>query len=1483
MKKRLLLSLATLCLLPVSLQAQRTTDLLDRGLVAIPSGSGSFVSWRIFGEEYYDTEYNLYRDGVKVNAEPLKVSNFTDSGGKAGAKYQVAAVVRGVEQAKSAEATRWNQQYRQFAVQPMYSRRGTNITSDYTINDIALADVTGDGISEFIVKRNYKEKQSVKNDSAYWALECYTIEGDRLWYIDLGPNMVSGPDEQHDAVGYDWDGDGRAEILMRGADNMIIHHSDGSTTEIGNMKVNTRGSVNQSDGNLAYTNQGAEYLLYLDGATGKPYPIGPNGQLWMTYPLPRGDVNDWGDGYGHRATKHYFGAPFLDGRHPFIFLGRGCYTKHHMKAFRVDPATHQLSLYWEWSSGSSGPYFGQGFHNFGIADVDWDGRDEICFGSMVIDDNGKGLSTTGLGHGDAQHCSDFDPYRHGQEIFTCNEDRPAMNYRDATTSIIYYRLQSTSDDGRALCGNFSNAYPGAMGHSSQSGTVSCVADKVITGGPTGFTYNFRIYWDGDLLEEGLDGSGTEGVCRVYKADGTQVFSTSGTKNCNWTKNTPSAMGDILGDWREEIIVRTSDDKFIRIYTTDKATKYRNYTLWHDHQYRQGMVWESVGYNQPPHASYFLGELEGITVAPPPLTMTGRTEIANGSTIGSQYDNQHIIVCETNDTKVAVAEGAKPYIATFNVPSWVQGTNSTNTSGNPKINYDYYTCTVEGAAFSGSMRLVKQGDGTLVLPNVEQQYTGETNIWAGTLCFDGQLLQSPLWLNRFAELNSDGGHFRSIRMDYDAKLRPGHANHIGTITTDSLLLGFGSRIIFDLGDAGSETLEIKPADQVNAKYLSIETKSWQYGPKYLQPIFEFVVPEGTELAENTFLLGAVDSLNGDLTKVKLEGLGSKHKAELRHDDGKLYLIISGMREATDIHWTGTESAVWNMADTENFANADGESDIFVTGDNVHFGDTANQFNVTLNGDLEADTVMVGSTKDYIFSGNGSLTGNTTLVKQGTGMLTIKTENTYTGGNRLSGGIVSVSSLANANQAKGNLGAMTTAAAKFVMENGAELRTTAAVTNGSPIKFEGDEGGIINNGHDFIVDKAMTGTVLTKKGNGWMKLNVANSSLGRLVIQAGTVQCISANVPAKTVEFRGGTLSENTGTSYAIEVAEGKTGTWNLVNDATYSNKVTGTGTLTVSCPVRTGGSGSNKWYATRTRVAVNLSNFEGTLKPVSNGDATGRFTLDTNSGMPKGTMNIASDVEVQNSGKTFRIGRLSGTGKLGGSCTFSNGASVGANTWQVGNDENWTFGGTVTANANLVKMGTGRVTWNGVNDNSGSTSVNEGELCIGATGILGTGKLTVGANGTLSCLTKTKTLTNSSVTIDGTLLVTATRCATATSSGCSSFDFAKGLTVNGIIRIVPSRTNTLQVGDSIRLFTAASFSGTPKFDMQGDIEWDTSRISEGLLFVKAVGTAIAAPAVSKASPRNIYDTRGRLVRPRATTLEGLPAGIYVCEGRKFVIK
>ncbi len=1491
--------------------AQRATDVLDRGLVALPASGGNFVSWRIMGEEYYDVEYNLYRDGVKVNEQPLTVSNYLDKTGNSASKYQVAAVVRGVEQEKCAAVTRWNNGYLDIPMQPVINRDGKNVTSDYTLNDVSLADVDGDGISEFIVKRNSNSILDYTNNKHnFHRLECYNIKGERLWYIDLGPNMVSGPDEQYDIVGYDWDCDGKAEMLLRGADNMIIHKADGTTQNIGNMNLDSRNTL-QSDANMAYTHTGQEFLLYLNGETAEPY-------VNMAYPLPRlekgeSDLNAaWGDGYGHRSTKHFFGAPVLDGRKASIFLARGAYTRHRMVAFDVDPVTHQLTERWRWND-AGGQWWGQGYHNYGIADVDMDGRDEIVFGSMVIDDNGKGLSTTGLGHGDAQHTSDFDPYRWGLEHFACNESAPSNNYRNATTSKIYYRLVGTSDDGRALCGNFTNSYPGCVAKSNGSGVISTVADKVLPNVP-GFDLNFRIYWDGDLCEEILNSPGTEREAKIDKIVGNSVnriFTSNGCKMNNWSKNNPGATGDIIGDWREEMVLRTGDNAYLRIYTTSTPTNHRIYTLWHDHQYRQAMVWQSIGYNQPPHLSYFLGELEGITVAPPPLTMTGRTEVVNNGTIGTELNGKHVIVCETNDMNVSIADGASPHVLTFNVPSWVQGSTNNN-----NIKYEKYTHTVGGAALTGDARLVKQGEGILNLPSVDMTHTGNTDVWGGVVNFNGTMKNSKLWLNRFAEFNTDGGVFRGIDMEYASVLRPGGMNKIGEVSAETLNLRFGAVLELDVLGA------TQTADVIKAKHLSIETKTWEYGPEYLVPVIRLVLPDGGDLETATYTIAEVENVEGDLSAIKLEGTCGK-KCSLKYEDGKVYLVVEGVRDASLVLWNGQNSSIWNYASDMNFMN-DGDASYFVENDKVRFTDEATSFNVELVGDLASDTVFVDNTTAYTFKGTGAITGSATLVKTGTGRLTISTDNTYTGGNRISGGVVSVSSLSNENQAYGNLGAVTTNPLHFVMENGAVLQTSAAVQMGSPIRFEGEEGGVINNSQDFAMNKPFSGTVMEKRGNGWLKTYASGSGLSRMIISGGTVQNHSG-IAAKVVEIRTGSLVDQVGTSNEINVPEGKNGSWTTANRQTYSNKITGAGKLTVYCATETG----SGWVATRTPIQINTSEFTGTLVPHATNTSDGRFTLNTASGIAKGTMDIPSGIIVQNTGRVYTIGELTGSGTLGAGCTFSNGATVGSNTWKVGSlNTDFTFAGSITGSGTVFeKLGTGMMTMTGTSDFTGKATISAGTICLNKSsvksGMLGKGALSVAKD---AILCGAGMLDNSAVTIaDGALLrpgikETSTsgtlrlngHNVTVADGGTLRFYIGSrslytkltdvgSLSLRGILKVQLREGVALQEGDEFQLWTSSSTrtSTTTVFELDSigaGLVWDTSDIESGILRVVKEGTAIEPIAADKMLVCTIYNANGvecaryacryDEVRLRLNEL-GLPEGVYMVrmatESAEFVEK
>lgn len=1507
MKK--LFSLAILAMLMCTTAfAQRFTDRLDRGLIAQKATTGVYLSWRILGEEYYDVQYNVYRDGTKLNDKPLNVSNYTDKTGTTTSSYTVAPVVRGVEQKQCAAVTPWAKSYKEIKL----THEG--IASKLIPNDACCADVDGDGEVEILMKfdnesemaQSYPKNGPTVNGKVtgeYSIFEIFKQDGKRLWWVNCGPNMGDFQNNEQNIVGYDWNMDGKAEVIMRLEEGSTIHYADGSQYVIGANGKNGASWTNYRGATGGGTNWfmcvGKEFLVYCDGETGQVLDI-------IDYPLARlepgeTDLNAaWGDGYGHRASKFFFGAPYLDGKKPSIFLARGIYTQIKMCAFDVDATTNKLVKRWDWRQTNGGYWMWQGYHNFGIADVDEDGRDEIVYGSMVVDDCGKGLSTTGFGHGDAQHCGDFNPYTKGLEIYACNEDQPGNNYRDATTSKVYHRFNSGNDDGRAMMDNFTDLFPGSVGCSAREGAISSVTYGAISGlDATGINTNFRIYWDGDLCSETFNyrnGKNTEGVVAKY-GSWSPIYTCEGSMTNNDTKGTPCYQGDILGDWREEIIMRTAAGN-VRIYSTPTPTTYRVPTLWSDHQYRNAMVWQMCGYNQPPHVSYFMGMLEGITTTPPPYTMSGREEVANGATVDASYNDKHVILCETNDTKIALANGAKPYILTINVPSWVQGTvgsNYINKEG--KINYKYYTCDVESGYLEGDARLIKQGDGILNLPKEDFKHTGETNIWAGTLNFDGSMTESPLWLNRFTQLNSNGGKFRSIKADYASVIRPGGANSMGEITVDTLKLGFGSRVIIDLYSDGFA------ADKVNMKQISVERKTgdaWlKGGPEYLNPIIEVVghmATGETKMPAGKYIIGKVEGdVVGSLDNITLEGLATVKK-NLYIEDGNLVLELLGMRDASSIVWTGALGSTWDFAESENFVVAGkGEAEVtsFVSQDNVFFTDDAAKKTVSLTGSLIPDSIVVNNTDTYTFNGTGSIDGTAKFIKEGTGVAIMSGSNSYTGGNYLKGGTVRVSQLSNQYIATGNLGGIS-AAGKFTMENGAILNSTAAVEQGSPMKMVGAEGGVITNNADFKMSAAFSGTVLTKKGSGWLKPQVA-SSLQKLIVAAGTVE--SGVKLASSIEMQG--TSALTGSGFLttpIFVAQNAKASLTTVNRATTNLALTGTGKISVYCATEKG----SNYYATRTPIQFNLKNFEGTLSAGATYTADGRFTFDTANGSDTWTLDIPAGIIVQNSGKILRVGALTGTGTLGGGCAFSNGTTVAANTWNVGNDTDFKFDGVFTSGDKFTKMGNGKMTVTKAWTSTGAVSVNAGELHLNSGATLGTGALTVAKGASLTGLSGATTIssanapmTNSSVTVNGTLQVGSTASAVSgflnfggknltmnagstyrvgirTNAGDTKvagtvIENINKFTLNGAIQVFVPSAFVLEEGQTFLLWTdVKTFAGTPTVNETVEIigsentwtvTWDTSRISEGVLIIKSVAlvddiNSIASDEIVTVSVTNI---------------------------------
>ena len=1515
--KKALLTLV-LALMALTMSAQRFTDKLDRGLIGMKTSKGVFLSWRVQSDEYYEVTYNLYRNGTKI-AEGLTTSNFTDNDGTMASRYQVAPVVRGVEKEKCKAIGPWGQDY--LEINPKHD---ASLKSTYVPNDACCADVDGDGELEILLKydnlseitQSYPKNGPRINGAdtkEYSLFECLKLDGTVLWWVNCGPNMGDFQNNEQNIVGYDWDQDGKAEAIFRAADGTTIHMADGSVYTVGDASLNYRGAT--GGGTNWFMHSGKEYLLYVNGATGKPY-------VDMEYPLKRledsenpngllsggdydGLVNSaWGDGYGHRSSKYFFGAPYLDGRKPSIFLGRGIYTRHKFITYDVDPATHQLKERWRWMNNHNGPWKGQGYHNYAIADVDMDGRDEIIWGSMVIDDNGLGLNTAGLGHGDAQHHGDFNPYSYGLEGFFCNEDNQGNNYRNLTTGKIFHLFERCgNDDGRAIAGNFCGTVPGAMAFSTREGTpLNCVTGKPDANlTKAGVGMNFRCYWDGDLLEETYNGGdNTVGSISKYGKDGA-IKTLTGSLTNNSTKATPCYMGDILGDWREEFLVRTPDHK-IRIYSTTTETPWRMQSLWYDHQYRNGMVWEPCGYNQPPHVSFFVGELEGITAAPPSLTMTGREEVKNGGTIsGSGKD---IITCETGDMTATVTDGASPTTYIDNTPSWVQGWAKSEVvvpNDPTRIQYEYYTHTLTGGAFTGAMNLVKQGAGTLILPNVTETYTGKTDVWEGTLSFNGTLENSPLWLNRFAKLNSVGGNFpKGIKMDYAAELNIGDETAASTVTTSDIKLGFGSIINIDVFSATD-------ADKLVAESVEVETKDWKNGPEYLAPVVRIkACTADGKMPVGKYIILDAKNIIGDASAITLEGCDEDKKAALAIENGKITLTIEAMRDAQDIVWIGSENGNWDVDNTSNFSN-NGEAVKFVTNDNVIFDDNAQSTSIIIKEPVyPASVTFRSNTKGFSVSGE-SIGGTGSLTKEGAATLNIKNQNTFTGGAFLNGGKTIVFFLAN--NSGTDIGSLGDVNSTITIRNGATLAVTKNLTTTQPIRIANSNEGYINVGSGYTLTASnIRGDMAQIHKTGAGALTTGGTfAATRLYIDEGTVNTLengSTVVCPGTVVFNGTNVTLVDGcdiyssatSNINFEVPEGKSGKLYLDGRCDYNGKLTGKGNLTV--------------YArfVRNYLKGNWSDFEGTITPAYSkvGSYDPDFSWSNSYGLPKATLNLNSGVTFNAGAYNVEIGDLKGAGVVYGTGTITFG----------GKNNDCTYSGTFTGSPALAKKGNGKWTITKPIENIRSLAINGGDFILAPTAggrgvadyteatmvskpltvaIAGTmtgfghiSSLTVNNGGTVK-VGKNATLrtgaiyTNGAVqTNQGSEISFFIADANNNASSRSWLEVTGNLTINGKVSVEIASSYAPQVGDAITLWnvTGNVNIANAQFDLPSlpaGMTWDVSGLNakQGVIKVVAGSTAIRN-ANANGSRNRTHNLRGQQV-PESQK------GIVIRNGRKVIVK
>jgi rhamnogalacturonan endolyase len=596
----------------INLQAQRKMEQLDRGIIAVMTGDGKvYVGWRMLGIEPDDIAFNIYRDDVRINKRPItETTNFIDQNGSKDSLYKVCAVIGGSEQKSSESAEVWNANYLSIPIKapPDGVVMGSNYR--YSANDASIGDLDGDGKYEIVLKwepSNSKRPPQTGFTGPH-ILDAYEMDGTRLWRINLEKNIRAGAAFTQFLV-YDLDCDGKAEVVCKTADGTI----DGKGNAIGDPEADWRLLSPSSDRKYGKVLDGPEYLTVFDGRTGAALTT-------VDYIPPRGDISGWGgvggnggnDNTGNRVDHFSACVAYLDGVRPSAVMVRGWYGRTVLAAW--DFKDGKLTSRWVFDSALPQweGYSGMANHHVAVADFDGDGKDEICVGAMTVDDDGKGLFTTGLRHGDALHAGDLNPARPGMEVFGIHENEgstvefktPGSALFDGKTGQILWSNNPSVDVGRGLAADIDPNYLGAECWGAPGGTRRIDTGEVIYP-QTPRSTNFAVWWDEDLLrelEDGISITKWDWKSRTTKT----LFTAAGCSSNNGSKSTPCLTADIFGDWREEVIWRTSDNTELRIYTTTIPATNRIYTLMHDPQYRLAIAWQNVAYNQPPHPGFYLG-------------------------------------------------------------------------------------------------------------------------------------------------------------------------------------------------------------------------------------------------------------------------------------------------------------------------------------------------------------------------------------------------------------------------------------------------------------------------------------------------------------------------------------------------------------------------------------------------------------------------------------------------------------------------------------------------------------------------------------------------------------------------------------------------------------------------------------------------------------------------------------------------------------
>ena len=1458
-----------LCQLPMS--AQRLQQPLARGVVAVyrsggrsvtsSGGSGYLISWRKLAQEPEGTTYNVYKraagatDYTKMNATPLKVTCYKPSALANNTEYAVTAITPdGVEGEKSApflyKTQTWPNVWLNIDFDDNVIKR-----NDYRTKFCWPMDTDGDGeYDAVVVDRLYAgaasgEEDTENNATTSHKIQAYRFSGELLWTVDMGPNVNICAGQNDMVVAWDINCDGRCEVIIRSSDGTRFWDKQNETW--GKYAMGSSVADVDGDGIVDYRTQAVRnrpfYISVIDGLTGEEIDASE---------LKYNEVHDGSDSYtrtnradymsdGYSALDGHFAICYLDGIHPSLVmecLDRDNNKTHHNYVFTWDYDWSPIvgggsatATNWHhshtWSRNDKRPWPAE-FHMLRVADVDGDGTDEMIQGGYSVNPHTGWFASPGIGHGDRFVLTDIDPDRPGLEVYAIQQSALlGQLLYDARTAerIKEWYLPSVYDVGRGTCLDIDASHKGLE--------ILSYADEFVydcKGEKTGQTRSGSMFegcwWDGDLQREWLNspgGSGWGTNLMVTKVLGDRLAEFS--QEASWathaaTGTRPAFMGDIVGDWREEVLLAKQDDNVctgLVGYTTAMPTNYSIYCLQQDPHYRGDCT--TRGYYQHPNTGFYLGGGMPLPPLPPVFEADVRNQMASGKSVmfdlqGGEYQEVQL-------------NGEAPTVLYLM---------------NPK-GHDY---AFLGTGTTGNGQLIKSMQGKATF-SCDLGHTGKNLISEGTLWVNGKIA-GPVELRARGTL-------------------AGKATLQDTITFEGALNYEGCRLVpgqmvskKSMTLPGNVYLEFQDRGH---SYLTVEGNLTFKGTNYITIGFD------NKDAGECLLAQCTGTLTCDVTKLKTRGLEGINYDLVVRDNKYLVLVINPTRSPQDnVVWTGAESATWNFK-AKNFALGSTENTTaFVSGDAVVFNAQGQRTAVSIP-ELMVTSGVTFDSGTYTLSGDGGLSGEGDLTVNRNANVTLNMKySDYTGKTIVNGGTLTVpnfydggqkSALGSSAADKGNLqlngGTLVLSKDNMGTDRQITVTDTATIRIAQANSALSLKGAVSGSGY------------LVKDGPGQLNLTYggANNFAG-LIVKKGIVAQGAWNA---TFGKSGSPMLLAGGEVHQIDVNSTSTvPTFNhvvTVEEGT-TNKIVGSLRGKINGSVKGKGNLTIVSRYVRCDIGLDFKNFEGTLTASGS-----QWRLMSNvTDMSKATLKVdaATNIAHYASGSgnqqaaTLKIGAIAGTA--------TDGVLEGQTTYQIGSlNQDMTFSGLFKSTA-VNKVGSGRLTLK----TTGSTSpinVNGGtlELTNSSSTPITTGLITVAANAVITGTASVQNLT---------MKKGATTLCQLKASGNSKLTVKGNLKHSGdtILVAVPA-SRRLKVGDEITVYNVSG-THTGSFVVKVDdggagYEFDSSTLlTDGKLRVTAVADGVSQLIADDALV-DIYTTGGLILcknKPYAEARASLRPGTYI---------